>query len=32
MSGDARAADLLAILAKVPDREPDRGDELPPGM
>ena len=30
-AGDARPEDLLAILALVPDRPPDPGDELPPG-
>ena len=31
-AGDARPEDLLAILALVPDRPPDPGDELPPGL
>jgi hypothetical protein len=30
-AGDARPEDLQAILALVPDREPDPGDELPAG-
>jgi hypothetical protein len=31
-AGDARPEDLQAVLAAVPDRAPDPGDELPPGM
>lgn len=31
-AGDARPADLHAILALVPDRPADPGDELPPGL
>jgi hypothetical protein len=31
-AGDAQPADLRAILALVPDRTPDPGDELPPGV
>ena len=31
-AGDARPEDLLAMLALIPDRAPDPGDELPPGM
>ena len=31
-AGDAGPGDLLAMLALVPDRAPDPGDELPPGM
>lgn len=30
-AGDARPEDLHAILARVPDREPEPGDELPKG-
>jgi hypothetical protein len=30
-AGDARPEDLQAILALVPDREPDPSDELPAG-
>ena len=30
-AGDARPEDLRAVLALVPDREPDPGDELPAG-
>jgi hypothetical protein len=29
-AADARPSDLRAILALVPDRPPDPGDELPP--
>jgi hypothetical protein len=29
-AGDARPDDLAAILARVPDRDPEPGDELPP--
>ena len=31
-AGDARPEDLHAILALTPDRPPDPGDELPPGL
>jgi hypothetical protein len=31
-AGNARAEDVLAMLALVPDRAPDPGDELPPGL
>ncbi len=31
-AGDARPEDLLAMLALIPDRAPDPGDELPPGV
>ena len=31
-AGEARAEDLHAILALVPDRAPDPGDELPGGV
>ena len=31
-AGDAKVEDLRAILALVPDRPPDPGDELPPGL
>jgi hypothetical protein len=31
-AGSARAKDLRDILALVPDRPPDPGDELPPGV
>ncbi len=31
-AGDAKPEDLRAILALVPDRPPDPGDELPPGL
>ena len=30
-AGGARPEDLRAVLATVPDRAPDPGDELPPG-
>jgi hypothetical protein len=31
-AGDAKPEDLHAILAFAPDRPPDPGDELPPGL
>ena len=31
-AGDARPEDLHALLALAPDRPPDPGDELPPGL
>ena len=31
-AGDARPEDLRTILALVPDRPPDPGDELPPSL
>lgn len=31
-AGDARPEDLHAVLALVPDRSPDPGDELPSGL
>ncbi len=31
-AGDAKPEDLLPLLALVPDRAPDPGDELPPGF
>lgn len=31
-AGDARPEDLRAVLALVPDRPPDPGDELPLGL
>jgi HicB family len=31
-AGTARPGDLHAILALAPDRPPDPGDELPPGL
>lgn len=30
-SGEATGAGLAGFLRRVPDREPDAGDELPPG-
>lgn len=30
-AGDARPEDLCSVLALVPNRPPDLGDELPPG-
>ncbi len=31
-AGDARPEDLRTVLALVPDRPPDPGDELPPDL
>jgi hypothetical protein len=31
-AGDTRPEDLRAILALVPDRPPDPGDEMPPDL
>ena len=31
-AGDARPEDLRAVLALVPDRTPDPGDEVPGGL
>ena len=31
-AGDARPGDLRALLALVPDRAPDPGDEMPSGL
>lgn len=31
-AGDTRPEDLRTVLALVPDRSPDPGDELPPGL
>lgn len=31
-AGKARPGDLHALLALAPNREPDSGDELPPGL
>lgn len=31
-AGDAWLEELHAVLASVPDRPPDPGDELPPGL
>jgi len=31
-AGDARSGDLRAVLALMPDRPPDPGDELPSGL
>ena len=31
-AGDALPGDLHGILARIPDREPDPGDELPSGL